>query len=46
MTADQRHQVWRVIGITFAVVVAVAGLAIVGTAIALVVVLNSMGSNK
>ena len=46
MTADQRHQVWRVIGITFAVVVALTGLAVVGTAIALVVALNSMGSNK
>lgn len=46
MTAEQRHQFWRVLGITFAVLVTLAGLAIVGSAIALVVVLNSWGSNK
>jgi hypothetical protein len=46
MTAEQRHQLWRVVGITFAVVVVLAGLAVVGLAIAFVVALNSFGSNK
>ena len=44
--AARRDRMWRIFGITFAVVMAIAGLAVVGVVIFFVIAINSWGSNK
>ena len=44
--AERRHRIWRIVGITLAVVVTLAGLAIVAAFILFVIAINSWGSNK
>ena len=44
--AARRDRIWRIVGITFAVIVTVAGLAMVAAAVLFVIAINSWGSNK
>ena len=44
--AERRHRIWRIVGITIAVVVTLAGLAMVAAFILFVIAINSWGSNK
>ena len=44
--AERRDRMWRIFGITLAVILTIAGLAVVGTVIFFVIAINSWGSNK
>lgn len=44
--AARRDRIWRIVGITFAVVLTIAGLAVVAAVVLFVVAINSWGSNK
>ena len=44
--AERRNRMWRIVGITLAVVMTIAGLAVVAAVILFVVAINSWGSNK
>lgn len=44
--AERRDRFWRIFGITIAVVMTLAGLAMVAALILFVVAMNSWGSNK
>ena len=44
--AARRDRIWRIVGITFAVVLTVAGLAVVAAIVLFVIAINSWGSNK
>jgi hypothetical protein len=46
VAAERRQRVWRAVGIAFAVVVTLVGLAMVAAVILFVVAINSWGSNK
>lgn len=43
---ERRNRIWRIVGITLAVVVTLAGLAMVAAVILFVIAINSWGSNK
>ena len=44
--AARRDRIWRIVGITFAVIVTIAGLAVIAAVVLFVVAINSWGSNK
>ena len=44
--AARRDRIWRIVGITFAVILTLAGLAVVAAVVLFVVAINSWGSNK
>ena len=44
--AERRQRFWRAVGITLAVILTIAGLALVALAVLFVVAINSWGSNK
>lgn len=44
--AARRDRIWRIVGITLAVVMTIAGLVVVAAVILFVVAINSWGSNK
>lgn len=44
--AGRRDRIWRIVGITLAVVMTIAGLVVVAAVILFVVAINSWGSNK
>ena len=44
--AERRNRFWRIVGITLAVVLTIAGLAVVATVVLFIVAINSWGSNK
>ena len=44
--AARRDRIWRTVGIVLAVVMTIAGLAVVGVVIFFVIAINSWGSNK
>ena len=43
---ERRNRIWRIVGITLAVVVTLAGMAMIAALILFVVAINSWGSNK
>ena len=43
---ERRHRLWRILGITLAVTVALGGLAFVGVVIFYVIAINAWASNK
>ena len=44
--AERWHRIWRIVGITLAVLITLAGLAMVAAVILFIVAFNSWGSNK
>jgi biopolymer transport protein ExbB/TolQ len=44
--AERRNRFWRAVGITLAVVMTIAGLAVAAAVVLFVVAINSWGSNK
>jgi hypothetical protein len=44
--AERRHRFWRIVGITVAVLVALAGVAVIAAFVLFAIAINSWGSNK
>ena len=46
VAAERRNRIWRIVGITLAVIMTIAGLAVVAAIVLFVIAINSWGSNK